>query len=526
MKLNGLTRYIGHTTVSGILLLMGGCATRVDESGNYTIFGNGAAPGSDLCRARKSVDDLAFYNYLAARPDHNLTVEDAVQLALLHNLDLWVAREEIEIQDEIKNRTKQKMLPGLMLSGEESGRNRENVTSSSNYYTHQTTVPTSYSRERHQESFRLEAAWNLLDFGVSYVNSLQQENRTQIQEQVYRRTRQKVVLEVKAAYWTAVAADEVAKVANSIAVVIENQRDVLQRHIQDGNISKEDGLQQDLELLNRLKLMNHYERDAQSARAELARLIGLPVGMKVNLIPFNYETMDVSEALPGVEELCQYAIMNRPELFCKDLEEAISYEDARAALLKTLPSPSMFLGFNYDADSHLLFENWTTYGLRASWNLFSIPGSLKDRKIGKMNAEVKQRERMALTVSVMTQVNIAYLQYQEALRGFRMSDDIHQRRLALLDAFIDGAKQGTHTDAEVVNQKLLFLQDRAAYLMAIADVATARVRIYSAMGADPDENGNYLFDQMKPHASVLLLENGYPLESVKWSGETEAESGE
>jgi outer membrane protein TolC len=482
---------VGFAVSAGVLFLATGCQTTV-------------APASPEYRAQKSIQDMDFYNQQGARPEKPLTVEDAVHFALAHNMELWVAREQIAIQQEMKERTILKMLPTLMLNGTNSRRSREDVSSSTNYYTGATSVPTSYSTDLHQKTFDAEMSWNLLDFGLTYVSSKQETNRKKVTEQIYRRTRQKMILDVKAAYWTAVTMSEMAKVANSIGVIIEKQLKVLRRQIKQGNISKEDSLKQELRLLGRMKAMNQYERDAQIARVELARITGMSIAADYQLAKFDFYSAKVGkESLPSVDLVGQYAIMNRPELHTKDLEEAISYDDAKAALLKMLPSPSMFWRFDYDKDSHLLFDNWTTFGLRASWNLFAIPYRWREHKIGNLQAAIKERERMALTVGVMTQVGIAFMQYQEALRGYEMADDIHDKRLALLDAVVSGAKKGTRSEAEVVDQKLLYLQDRAAFLLAFAKVATAKARIYSTMGIDPDQDGHYQLETLKTPAEVL-----------------------
>lgn len=518
--LERFAKYSGHVGAVAALLMLTSCATRVDEMGDYTFFGEGVKPGSPLCRARNSVEDAAFYDFIAARPEHVMRVEDAVHLALEHNIDLWVAQERIAIQEEKTKRSMLKMLPSLVLGANRSNRSKENVSSSTDYYTGQTSLPSSYSRDRQEKSFNAEVAWNLLDFGLSYVHSLQEKNQKKIDEQIYRRTRQKLVMDVTGAYWMAMASSEVAKVANSIGVVIDAQRAVLERQIAEGNIGKEEGLKQDLKLLDELRTMNRYERDAQIARAELSRLVGMPVGMEFELQKFDFFAMNSdSKALPTVELVRSYALMNRPELFSKDLEESISHEESMAALLKTLPSPTMMFRYDYDSDSHLLFSDWTTYGIRATWNLLTIPVSLKDRKLGKMKAEVNRRERMAMSIGILTQVNIAYLQYGEALRAFDMCDDIHTKRMKLLDAVVSGAEKGTRSDAEVVDQKLLYLEDRATYLMAFANVATAKSRIYSTMGIDPDDQGNYSCEGLET-PEALLSANNLSAVSIKWAEKT------
>ena len=522
-------KFIGCVGSVAVLLMVMSCSTRVDETGAYTSFGKGVKPGTLLCRARNSVEDLAFYEFMAARPRYELRVEDAVHLALEHNIDLWVAHERIAIQRERKENAMLNMLPDLVIGAKKRTRSKESVSSSTSYRTGVTSLPSSYSRDREESSFSAELAWNLLDFGLSYVHSLQEKNQEMIDEQIYRRTRQKVVMDVSAAYWMALASSEVAKVANSIGVVMDAQREVLSRQILEGNIGKEDGLQQDLKLLRQLKIMNQYERDAQIARAELSRLVGMPVGMKYEFKPFDfYDDKSTSTEMPSVDLMRSYALMNRPELFSKDLEQAISHEKSLAAALKVLPSPSLMYRYDNDQDSHLLFDDWTTYGLRATWNLLSIPGVLKERKMGKMMAQVNQRERMAMTVGILTQVNISYMQYHEARRAFSMSDEIHEKRMILLDSVISGAKKGTRSDAEVVDQKLLYLQDRAAYLMSFAHVATAKARIYNTIGINPDEEGHYSLEELQT-SEELLTDNDLSAVSTKWVRELESggvESGE
>ncbi|UCE59905.1 MAG: TolC family protein [Phycisphaerales bacterium] len=443
----------------------------------------GLQAGSRHARIMNAALDLKAYQASAPVISHPLTLDKALELADRHNIEVWIAAAESRYQHELATQSTLKMLPSLMAGTEYGERSRYDASSSQSLETGKESLEPSFSSEKRTRTFDVSATWNLLDFGISYLRARQQNNRVFIVAQRERRVRQNLVLQVTQAYWRAVAARESAGDAEKINTEVSAKLASMRGQIADKTISELDALKRETSLLERQDELRRYKREFLKAKTELGKLIGLVPGTSFTLAEVDLD-QPVDELDFDAEALEQEALQSRPELYEKDSEEAISRDEARIALARMFPSPAMFLRFDYNSNRFLVFDHWNTLGIRASWDLLSIPQQLAHHGAMKLQTELITKRRTAIAVAILTQLHLSLIDYADAHEQYEFSETISLKRGQLLEAVQSQVTEGKSHGGEVLDQRMKHLKLRAKHLSARVNLMTSMARLLNTIGRE------------------------------------------
>lgn len=477
------------------------------------VMGYGCAQRLDPMERREVAiaRDLAAYQARRLDPPAALTVEQAVAYALENNLDLWVDRQERRLQDEMATGARLQMLPSLILNHDLSERNRQDASRSKSLATREIGTA-SISEERLTNKLDLSLTWNLIDFGVAYFRSRQARDRVALADERMRRARQALAYRVRRAYFQAVATGEAARLAEDAAASIEKVRAVLAQEVASRDISALDGLRRETPLLEQLAALRRFRKEHLAALEELSTLLGAPPGVRLDLAPVDLDA-DLPPVTLDLARLEAEALRQRPELFQDDLEEAISRDDARVALIQMAPSPALFVRTDRDENRFLLHHEWQSIGLKATLDLLSLPRKLSAVKEARLNEELTRRRRTATAVGILTQLHLAALGLREAEDNLALSREIAEKRLRLAEAV---RESGQANQGEVLELDLKALGARARYLVAWADRRAAEARIDGTVGRDPTHTAVDGWLQLRERACAATAE------AVAWGASPEA----
>lgn len=425
-------------------------------------------------------------------PKDALTLDDIIAYAWDHNLDLRVKAVEYRIQQEKVTSESLKTLPSFTFNGDHSWRdqstaafsidsNTGTVTSTIDPATGQVLPPAaSISRSQRTNTFDFTGAYNLVDFGVSYVRARQQENRALSTCFQYERQKQNIVLDVFKAYWKGMAALHGlarAEVINAKSLELEKS---IRTIMEQGNLPRLPSLETQKQLAIIRTRFSEYKRNYLSAKAELAALMGVSPDVDFELAPIQIDLADLE--LEDVEILEDKALTYRPELYAADAEHRIFREEARAKLIEMFPNISVFLGEYQDADPFLVNHYWLLSGARAAWNLLSLPQRWYDRKAAQEQIVQSQQSRLALTLGVMTQVHLAKIAYYNNRKVFKELDhifDLNQRSL-----FIASMQHnlGVLDGIDLINYEADNLEAEVNAIAAYGDMQVAIELVNNAIG--------------------------------------------
>jgi len=445
----------------GLALLVGGCAHEPDP----------ATPEEISARVEGDLGRLFAGQAPLVAP---LSLPEAMARAVLYNQESRLRVLETTSAEHVAELAGYALLPEI--SAEESylKRNPENISSAD-----------SLRRWRHD----LTLTWNFLDFGVSWLSGKQQADRVLIAEERRRKAVQGIVQDVRRTYWLALCADSLA---TAVPAAERRSREALAITDASGATGP-DALASPLAMLETqktvlttLRQLKALEQRALAARNELAALVNLVPGQQLGLpapAPALAALGDIDPGrLPAAGALERFALQSRPELREEDYQARISADETTKAILRLLPG----LEFTTGADN--AYNNaftWSQVGLRMSAKLLDLITGPANIALAETQEELGQIRRLALNMSVLTQVHLAL----DQLRLAQEELAIARRVLKVSD------RQWRHAAAELQEgrisrlQLLRYEQERVLALaqrdLAAADVQAALGTLQASLGLDP-----------------------------------------
>lgn len=440
-------------------------------------------PGREAIRQQNAAADLAFYRERAPQVEGPITLATAHQLAAAHNMDAWLADLDRRFQRELTTQSLLKLLPSLLAGAENRRRSVLDAASSESLYKGTQSLEPSYSSDLRTRTWDISLTWSLLDFGVAFLRSRQAADREWIAVERARRVRQNLTLEVTRAYWQAVTARSAAEEAERAAAEVAAALERIAREVQQKTISNIEGLKSETRLLEQQEELRRYRRAYLTAKTELATLMGLEPGT-----PFELAEVELRAGPPAddldVPALENEALLCRPELFEKDHEESISRDEAWIALAQMFPNLSLLYRKEGSDNRFLVFKEWDTTGLRATWDLLLLPQQFVQLHAARLQTDLIARRRAAVAVAILTQLHLALIDCQEAAEQCQTTGVLAGKSAALLAAIESAAEEGKSHGGEALDYRMKYLKARARFLAALADAQVARARLHNTLGRD------------------------------------------
>lgn len=437
----------------------------------------------DDTRARAAADRARFF---ADQPplDGPLTLHEAMARAIRFNLDARLRAQEQALSLRQLDLSRYDLLPGLVAGAGYVGRDRVTASSSRSIRTQSQSLEPSTSQDRDRLTADLNLVWNVLDFGVSYVNAHQNADRTLIAQERRRKVIHSIIQDVRAAYWRAVAAE---RLLGRIDPLLERVREARRLSGQAGGARIEGALQQlsfQRALVEAEQALLAQRRELALARTELAALINLPFDRPITVaVPDRMGTLP--ELALSQELLEETALAFRPELREEHYVARISAAETRKNLLRLLPGLEFRLGHAADSNSFLVENNWTEWGARVSWNLMRLFAAPAQIAASQAAEDVAESRRVALSMAVLTQVYVSRANFEESKRRFAAASELESLDSRILDQLRAEARAQRAGELAVIQGELNAVRAALQRDLAFAEVNNAFGQVFVAIGADP-----------------------------------------
>ncbi len=412
-----------------------------------------------------------------------LTLHEAMARAVKYNLEGRLKVMEEALAKRQLDLASFDMLPRMALDAGYAGRNNVSASSSQSIRTGTQSLEPSTSQDRDRRVADLTMVWNVLDFGVSYINAKQQGDQRLIVQERRRKVVNTIVQDVRSAYWRAVAAERLLKQIDSLMARVEQAQGNSEKMSEQRIGDPVQALGYQRALIVATRQLEEQRKALTLAKTELATLINLPMGTELTLAtPDNYE---IPELKVDMAKLEQEALTSRPELREQDYQTRISANETRKAMLRLLPGLEFSAGGHYDSNSFLVNDKWADYGVKVTWNLFNVISAPAAIDVAKAGEEVATARRQAMSIAVLAQLYVANANYREALRQFKTSQE-----LSSIDGQIAGQLRNRYKAAglgelDLIQGELNTLQADLRRDLAYADLRNAYGQIFASAGLDP-----------------------------------------
>lgn len=410
---------------------------------------------------------------------------EAMARALKYNLDARVELMHKMLAQTQLDLSHYAMLPRLAANAGFDGRNNFPGGVAQSLLTGRQVLEPFTSAERNIFSADLSLSWNVLDFGLSYIRAKQAADDVLIAEEERRRVANRIMQDVRIAYWRAVSAERILPSLRQLDEWVNRALEKAQA-VQDERLSTPlIPLQYKLDLLNTQRYIQQLFRELNTAKLQLTALINLPPGQEKDLVLLVPEREAQTLNLPSeMMVLEDRALQARPELRMIDYRRRINAREAKAAILEMLPSLNLQVGGNYSSNTFLFNNHWAAYAARTSWNLLNLLRYPARAKTIEAQDKVLHTQNLALTMAVMSQVHVSVAQVAHAKKEVSTAALYYDTQSQIAEQTRVAWRTAKLSEQSVLRERVAQVAAQLRYDAVEAEAQTAWAALLAAVGED------------------------------------------
>lgn len=465
----------------------------------------------DIAKTVKS--DLKTFDAQQDAVTGAISLNEAIARALRSNRDKKLKDLQAALAQGQLVLARKEMLPELTAAAGYSKRNNYAASASVAFVDGQPATGSSSNYSISQPKERtikdVEFSWNVLDFGLSYIRAKQQADRYLISQQSERVVAHNITEQVRTEYWQAVSAQ---RLLPAIEPLMKQAEQALNdsHYVETLQLrSPIQALYYQRELLDVLRSLQAVRQSLSDAKIRLASLMGLKPGTEFKLVDVSHQQLQVPHVKLDLDYMENYALEHRPDLLSTYYQKRISAAEVRSALVKLLPGVKFSAGFYSDNNDYLLNQDWNSIGTQISWNLFNVFKYSGQRKLAKTQELYAEQQRLATSMAVLTQVQMASISYRQSLISYRLAS----RYLNVADRIKVQEGNRFHSDQssqlDYIRESLNALLAQLRRDVAYASVQTSYGRLYTSMGIDlvPEDYSGQTLEQLTALIATKLEQN-------------------
>jgi len=423
-----------------------------------------------------------------------LTLREAFRRALAYNLDARVKVMEEALAENDLDISRYDLLPKAYLNADYTARNNQNASSSQSISTGAVTVPPSISSNIDDFAAQLNLSWNLLDFGVSYLNARQQANRVLVADEERRKVLDNLLQDVRRAFWRAAAAQELS---GRIREAIREAQNALPeaRKVESERLgSPVDSLRYQKALLDLIGQLEAAEHVLAVSKIELASLVNLPPGRPYTLAVPPAASLRVHPLPMPIRKMERTALIFNPDVREQSYQSRISVDETHKALLRLLPGLTFSVNPNYDSNTFLVNNEWVTGSVQLAGylnNLLLAPANIRR---ADESAVLAARRREAVSMAVLAKLHIAYEQFLSDAAEYHRASELAGVDQRLYQQIANRSATDIQGDLERVSAQVSAVFSTLRRYQSYAETQAALGRLYDALGLDPPPGRIELLD--------------------------------
>ena len=424
-----------------------------------------------------------------------ITLDEALARSLKYNLQQRVALMEQAIEDNLLGIAQLDMLPKLAAQAGMVTRSNVAASSSQSVTTGKQSLEASTSQDMTLRTADLTMSWNVLDFGISYFNAKIQANKTLAAEERRRKVVADITRQVRTTYWEAATAQRLqpevtqalVRARQSLAFARQTERERLLPPVESLRFQKN--------MLEMVRQLEVVDSDLVLAKSRLAALMNLPPASNFTVVSPEQSSLAQVKLPYTLGDLENFAMVKRPEIREETYLARNAVLDTRRSLTRLLPGVSLFVGINGDSNDYLVNRNWASAGVQVSGNLLNVLSWSSVKNAGEAGESLAEVRRQALRMAVLTQVNVAWQEYQQSTQMFERYQELARVQRGILNQTDQSYRNQAATQMEQVQISTETILTTRARDRSFASMQDALGTVYQAAGLDvlPDNiNGTSL----------------------------------
>jgi multidrug efflux system outer membrane protein len=469
--------------LSSAFILLSGCAVSLQ-------------PVSEQELEEIALSDIQLI-YSSQEPiESPLTLEQAMSRSLKYNLENRLTLLEQVLTNRSLDLAKRDMLPQLAASAGYLDRSNIDASRSQSVLTGRESLEPSTSQDRERDNADIRFTWNLLDFGVSYLQAKQDADRYLISQSARKKTMLRLLDQVRYAYWRTVGMQSVESDLEEITLRVNTMLENLEQ-VRQEQLRTPVAILNDIRTL--LETQQQLERVRQSinqANVELASLINEPpsAALEVTIPDTLLRPIEISSDL---EELERYALSQSPDYESQLYNVRIDQVESRKALIRLLPGLEFSYGYNYNDNSFLWNDQWGEVGIRLTGDITQLINSNRIRNYNTAREALAQTRRLAINMAVIAGVHLTWQDYYNALNSLDYANKLSDIDQEISEISINATVSNAGSEAEAIQNELRAFRSRMEQILSYAEMQGAYGSLLVSLGFNPipDQYQNMSVDQ-------------------------------
>ncbi len=300
------------------------------------------------------------------------------------------------------------------------------------------------------------------------------------QGESYRQQRYQALLQVKTAFYNAVAARRRVEVEQARVDRLENQLDFVRQQIQLGQATRSDSLSTRVDLNNAEVALLNARQDRRSARYSLAETMGLDEPAA----PVEEATLEPDSLEWSLEELVSIARERAPSVRSARLD--LQAAEAEVSSAKSSYWPSVSLSGGYDWASEAFPPGNRSWSIRLSGSIPLFDGLQRETNIDRAQAQaaVSRAQERAAELAVRTDVNDAYSQVETASAQLALARESVELARENLRVAEQRYRQGVATIVELQQAQISLQQAQVDVIRRQFDHQAGVAQLESVIGSE------------------------------------------
>lgn len=317
----------------------------------------------------------------------------------------------------------------------------------------------------------LKTSWNLLDLSsLYYQNGLGNEEIAA--EERSRKVVNNIMLEARALYWKALAAQKLIPVIDDMNEYLVRIVDEINARTKEaaksGKAPSTNLLLKKRKYLENIKELAGLRRNLDTAQAEFASLLGMYPSTEIKLAGSEYGNFAIPSMRAKMQQLEWLALTNRPEL--RTFDGATSKEELELVIQEFDDVDSE----DYQQDPNYYNRKWTQNSNDLSMNLFE---DIRYQGNSTYNSLARQR----ISHIILNQVYLAWALYQSAVEDYYLNMGVASASEDIAEDIT--TKEGSNKTISHLESARAIIDEANAFLSYI-DVQEAIGRLYASVGLD------------------------------------------
>ncbi|MDP2497533.1 MAG: TolC family protein [Candidatus Palauibacterales bacterium] len=343
--------------------------------------------------------------------------------------------------------------------------------------------PTGQAITRTSYSTQITSSVTLFD-GMRRFHDLESSRKSAAaQRQTYQQQRYQALLQVKTAFYNAVAARRRVQVEQARVERLRNQLGFVRQQIALGQATRADSLSTRVDLNNAQVALLNARQNTRSARYTL----GETMGLREPTAPAEAATLEPDSLDWGLDELVAVAREQAPSVRSARLQLQAAEADVSSAQSAYWPSFSLSGGFDWASEAFPP-EN-RSWSVRVSGSLPLFNGLQRETSIDRAQAqlEVSRAQERAAELAVRTDVNDAYSQVETAVAQLDYARESVELARENLRVTRQRYRQGVATIVDLQQAQIALQQAQVDVIRRQFDYQVGVAQLESVIGSDLEE---------------------------------------